>query len=124
MPTLHSNSAPTINYAPFVLSRAEAVELLELGSLAPSGGNIQPWRARISGNRIDLSVDQTRSNSMLDVGRLVSVMALGSFLENMSIGAERLGLVHDIDVRDIDDPEKLTIRITFVGRTKPRESML
>ena len=105
-----------------VLRTEELRELLELGAMAPSGGNVQPWRARATSSSVELFLDSSRSNSLIDVNRCASLMALGSFTENVTIAANRLGLVHDVAVQDEEDPAQLIVRFSFRGRTSPSEA--
>ncbi len=104
----------------FALSEQELETLLTSAAFAPSGGNIQPWRVvakagsagRTGPDRLEIHLDKTRSTSFLDAGRYASVMALGSFTENLSIAADALGLAHKINLpeyRGIDGPVALVV---------------
>lgn len=105
-----------------VLRMEDLRELLELGAMAPSGGNVQPWRARATSSSVELFLDLSRSNSLIDVNRYASLMALGSFTENVTIAANRLGLIHDVAIQDEGDPGQLIVRFSFRGRTSPLEA--
>jgi hypothetical protein len=119
------DASATAHRTSFAIKPSEVEELLQLGGLAPSGGNVQPWRARVQDDEIDLFLDPVRSDSLIDVGRYASSMALGSFLENVIIGAQHLGLMHDVEIQNADDAQKLLVRISFTGRTdRPHESVL
>lgn len=100
-----------------VVRVAEIDEVLRCGLRAASGGNMQPWRiSRRSENRVELSVDLGRSTTLIDAGRWASVFALGSFVENVLVAAEHLGLVVEIARSDTSSPEAVRIEVIFVGR--------
>ncbi len=61
-------------------------------TMAPSGGNIQPWRFEASGDVLRAFADPTRS-SLLDFRGRATRLALGAALEAAVIGARALG--HD-----------------------------
>ncbi|KKP59867.1 MAG: hypothetical protein UR52_C0002G0095 [Candidatus Gottesmanbacteria bacterium GW2011_GWA1_34_13] len=50
----------------FILSDKEIKILIKSGCLAPSGGNIQPWRVKVHPNMLDISIDSKRSVSFID----------------------------------------------------------
>ena len=61
-------------------------------TMAPSGGNVQPWRFEASGDVLRAFADPTRS-SLLDFRGRATRLALGAALEAAVIGARALG--HD-----------------------------
>ncbi|MDJ0555513.1 MAG: nitroreductase family protein [Microcoleaceae cyanobacterium MO_207.B10] len=91
----------------FQLTKSEIERLVTLGSLAPSGGNIQPWRVVVASRTLEIYLDCVRSTSFIDVERYASIFSLGSFAENVIIASEALGLVYDfrfIGYESIDKP--------------------
>jgi nitroreductase len=66
--------------------------LVSLATLAPSGGNCQPWRFSWDGRRLRLLHDAARSESFLDYRHLASWLAFGAAVENVALGAAQLGL--------------------------------
>lgn len=96
-----------------MLTTEEIEKLCAAGSLAPSGGNAQPWRVAASESRIEIGVDSDRG-SFLDVGGYAGLFAVGCFAENVSIAADTLGLSHDVTVNDDG-----TAVVTFSGRRDP-----
>jgi molybdopterin/thiamine biosynthesis adenylyltransferase/nitroreductase len=70
--------------------------LVRFATLAPSGGNCQPWRFRWDGRRLRLLHDLPRSESFLDYGDLASWLAFGAAAENVALVAGRMGL--DVEV--------------------------
>jgi len=72
-------------------------------SLAPSGGNCQPWRFTFSDRRFTVRLDRQRSDTMLDFNHQASRLALGAAIENAVWTARRLGV--EPDVRLLPDPD-------------------
>lgn len=66
-------------------------KLVKSASLAPSGGNVQPWKWLAHEKDIYLLHDQSRSRSLLDFAHTGSYYALGSAIENFIIEAHKAG---------------------------------
>lgn len=64
--------------------------------LAPSGGNVQPWRFVARGALVDCHVDEARAGTFLDFGGLASCMAVGAAVENLVLAAGLAGLSADV----------------------------
>ncbi|WP_394839359.1 Rv1355c family protein [Pendulispora rubella] len=71
----------------------EVRTLLAHGTLAPSGGNCQPWRFVVRGGRILCLHDEerSRSGSMLDVEHAATHLAFGALGRNIELAARALG---------------------------------
>lgn len=74
------------------LTRDQIVELIELAQTAPSGGNMQPWKWYAKQNQIFAFVDASQANSFLDYNYLGGMVGFGAAIENIIIGANKLGL--------------------------------
>jgi hypothetical protein len=72
-----------------MVSRREALEILDIGSCAISPYNTQPWRFLIRDNAIDIYILRTKNFFLKLQG--VSHMTLGCLLENLEAGARHLG---------------------------------
>ena len=83
-----------------MLTKEHTRALVQAGGAAPSGGNIQPWRVTAGATELEVWLDERRSTSFLDVSRYASVLALGSFAENVAIEARARGLSFSLDIRD------------------------
>ncbi|HKR52208.1 MAG TPA: Rv1355c family protein [Pseudonocardiaceae bacterium] len=81
MPAPGDSALPTREEMRFVVGCA---------TLAPSGGNAQPWRFTCRGATLVGTVDRTRT-SLLDVEGWAGCLALGAALEAALIGARALG---------------------------------
>lgn len=101
----------------FELTNKEIEEILTAGSLAPSGGNVQPWRIIVKNNKtMELMLDKKRADTFLDVGHLASYMALGSFMENLTIASESMGLEYVVREFTPTRLSKPFVQIIFTGR--------
>jgi len=69
----------------------ELHQILTEAALAPSGGNVQPWRFEVEGRRIRCWLDRARASTFLDFEGLASHLALGAAAENAELAAAALG---------------------------------
>lgn len=76
--------------APIAPSRDEMRFLVSCATLAPSGGNSQPWRFEASAEVLRAFVDPKRATTSMDTGR-AALLALGGALESAMLGARDLG---------------------------------
>lgn len=92
--------------------------LVKHATLAPSGGNCQPWRFHFTQGRLEAHVDPSRSRALLDWRGVASFAAMGCALENLDAAAAALGLTPD--VRLLPDPSRplLAFTATF-SRAQP-----
>lgn len=72
-------------------STAELRFVAECATLAPSGGNAQPWRFTARDGQLYACLDPARATTALDVDDRANRMALGAALEAAAIGARALG---------------------------------
>lgn len=108
----------------FKLSETQIKKLCEAGGMAPSGGNIQPWLVEVSADKILVKLNPSRINIFLDSGIYASIFSLGSFVENIQIAANFLGLTAEIIINDPQDLEYFCIQIKFLsGEEKKEENM-
>lgn len=97
--------APALVRASFPPAAEHLRRLVEFGILAPSGGNIQPWRFTIQrAGHILCDLDPERTRQLLDYDRTASLLAIGAAVENMSIAARAMGLSAQIEM--VDDPAR------------------
>ena len=83
-------------------------QLVVAGGLAPSAGNMQPWKFLWSQKRLLLFHDVGRSHSFWDPDHFIAHIALGACVENVVLKAHELG----IEVRSVLFPEKHTPSLT------------
>jgi molybdopterin/thiamine biosynthesis adenylyltransferase len=65
--------------------------LVEAGTMAPSGGNCQPWFWYYKGTNLYLLHDEMRSRSLLDFEKRGSFLSFGAAMENVRLKALELG---------------------------------
>lgn len=70
----------------------EIGKLITAGGLAPSSGNMQPWRFAWHGKRLLLFHDHARSHSFWDPDHFIAHIGLGACVENVVLKAHELGL--------------------------------
>ncbi|MBY0424712.1 MAG: Rv1355c family protein, partial [Cytophagales bacterium] len=73
------------------LSLHDLEKILQLATLAPSGGNSQPWRWHYSDKFLYLFFDKASSTSFLDFDDTASLISLGTCIENLVLAAHHLG---------------------------------
>ena len=74
----------------FLPARAEMTDLVRYATLAPNGHNAQPWRFRLSQDRIDVLPDLDRRTPNVDPDDHHLFVSLGSAAENLALaGAAR-----------------------------------
>jgi len=82
-----------------MLTKKIADKIIQAGIAAPSGDNLQPWQFHWDGaNHIDvlirdLDIDKSLFNIIYRGQKLVSLITIGTAVENMRICAEDLGYV-------------------------------
>jgi len=77
--------------------------LVRYAVLAPSSHNTQPWKFRISADRLDLFMDQERWLKVADDDQRELHISTGCALENLLVAAEHFGLGHQTDY--LPDPK-------------------
>src|SRR5579859_7820367 len=100
----------------FKLDKEKIQTLIEHAGMAPSGGNIQPWKVLVEGETIRIKLDPQRSNNFLDIGYYASFFALGTFTENLCITANELGLKYNIFFPKFTDISSTIVEIVFSGK--------
>ena len=74
-----------------LLNDQELNAILEAATLAPSGGNAQPWKWVYFGKTLFLFKDQLQSDTLLDFDGNAALVGLGAALENLHLQALSLG---------------------------------
>lgn len=74
------------------LDQAQLHAVVEAGGLAPSAGNMQPWKFLWNDRRLLLFHDPERSYSYFDPDHRIAHIALGTCLENVVLKAHAIGL--------------------------------
>jgi tRNA A37 threonylcarbamoyladenosine dehydratase len=103
------------------LSNSQVEELVEAASLAPSGGNTQPWKWLAHPNALFLFHDEKESASWIDYKFSASYVALGAAIENLKIKAESLQLLANYQLFPNGEGSKLVAVMTFTDLEKKTE---
>ncbi|ABS24246.1 Rv1355c family protein [Anaeromyxobacter sp. Fw109-5] len=113
--------APMVVRSRAALDAQRVRELVWLATLAPSGGNCQPWRFSWDGKRLRLVHDAARSRSFLDHRDLASWLAFGAAVENVALAAAAMGLDAAVELRpDPGDPAAVCdLRFAATGGAAP-----
>jgi molybdopterin/thiamine biosynthesis adenylyltransferase/nitroreductase len=83
-------------------------EILRAASLAPSGGNIQPWEFVTAENRVEIHLVPERSTTM-DVEFRASYLAIGAALGNARIAAAAAGRLGSVELLPPGTPDRLAV---------------
>lgn len=104
--TEESTAASSLSVRTVAPVEDEAIRrIAHAATLAPSGGNTQPWRLSWNGRRLRLSIDAPRAGSLLDHAFRGTHVALGAAVENVTLTAQALGLqAHTAWFPEADDP--------------------
>jgi tRNA A37 threonylcarbamoyladenosine dehydratase len=90
---------PPLESAHFPDAVPELIQfVVEHGTLAPSGGNCQPWQFYFGDGAVWVVHDWRRSKNLLDGRKHGSLLALGAAIENVAIAAAHRGYTTDIQV--------------------------
>lgn len=91
-------------------------ELMTAAALAPSGGNLQPWKWIYQNKNLYLFRDTERTSPLLDYDNVCSNIALGTTTENVVLKAHELKLDVAIEKFPIADNHPLTAILRFCNR--------
>lgn len=88
-------------------------------SLAPSGGNAQPWRFVVDGDTFSIEIDRRRTSTM-DVRSRGSLVAIGAALFNARTAASTLGRLGEVQLFPDGPASDVVARLTF-GRDRDEQ---
>jgi hypothetical protein len=91
-------------------------QLVEAGGMAPSAGNMQPWKFMWLNKQLLLLHDISRSRSAFDPDNRIAQIAMGACLENIVLRAHSLAL--EVVVRSEGLPSPLQATFSFY-KTQP-----
>jgi nitroreductase len=87
-------------------------------SLAPSGGNVQPWRFALTAGALDFELDRSRTSGM-DVRFRGSYVALGAAVFNARVAAAAAGRLGPVVLFPEGASSDVVARLTFEGGNDP-----
>lgn len=109
---LEKTLGPTTAHA-LELNRVVIEQLVEAGGLAPSAGNMQPWKFLWHGKRLFLFHDESRSQSFWDPDHLIAQIALGACVENIVLKAHALDMEVKSKLFPVEQVPRLTALFEF-----------
>ena len=95
------------------LSSEQIEDIVYHACLAPSGGNIQPWKWVYKDGQLALFFTELDNDSLLDFDGNASLIALGAAIENAVLRAQKLGVNVKIDYFPLEKSEELVAVLTF-----------
>jgi molybdopterin/thiamine biosynthesis adenylyltransferase len=98
------------------LTPAQVRRLVTAATLAPSGGNSQPWRWLWRERRLCVFLDASRSRSLLDFRSLAAVAAVGAAAENLVIAAHAEGFGVRLNALPLGNESELLAIFEFIER--------
>jgi hypothetical protein len=108
-----------------LLSHEEALDLVRLAVLAPSGHNTQPWRFELGADRIVLRPDLSRRLPVVDPDDHALYISLGAALENLVIAARQRSLGAEVAAFAAEAPDAIVVRLRRSHGNEPgREAEL
>ncbi len=87
------------------LSEAEVAKIVEAATLAPTGGNNQPWKWVYKNNVLHLFHEKSITYSFGDFNDMVSHIGLGAALENLVLKAHEMG--YEVQVNEFPNQQDL-----------------
>ena len=97
--------------------------VVEAGSLAPSGDNLQPWIVAHDGEGIRVTVDPSRDRSLYNFQLRPSLIALGAMVENMVIAARHAGFEARVALEPGADERLRSASLSFEPAEGPPDEL-
>jgi len=98
--------------------------VVEHAILAPSGGNCQPWRFHVDGERLFVGLNRSRSTTLLDRRKHASLLALGAAIENIAVAAAHRDYSTRVERFPSQDDPDIVAALHFVWGASPAEREL
>ncbi len=98
--------------------------IVTAAGLAPSGGNIQPWKWVYSNNALFLFHDIHFSFSLLDFNNYGSYVGLGAAIENAELKANELGYTPTTQYFPLGKPNALIAKLVFEKADTKKDSLV
>jgi len=95
------------------LSEQQITTLVESAIMAPSGGNVQPWKWIYRNKTLLLFNDINRSESILNYKKTASLISLGAATENLLLKAKQLKIGVSISKFPLGDDNDLICSFQF-----------
>jgi len=103
------------------LSEQQITTLVESAIMAPSGGNVQPWKWIYRNKTLLLFNDINRSESILNYKKTASLISLGAATENLLLKAKQLKIGVSISKFPLGDDNDLICSFQFQPLIEKKE---
>ncbi|MCT4580681.1 MAG: Rv1355c family protein [Flavobacteriales bacterium] len=101
------------------LTEKEVLTLVEASILAPSGGNIQPWKWIFKGGTLYLFNDIYRKESILNYKNQANFIAFGAATENLILASSTIQAGVKYELFPFSQSSNLIAAFTFFSENKP-----
>lgn len=85
------------------MPHADLLKIVEAGTRAPSGDNVQPWSFRAGDDRVEVLLVRGKDSSLYNHEERASLIAIGCLVENMRLRAAALGYEASLEVVPHDE---------------------
>jgi len=104
------------------MNRSELLKFIEIGILAPSADNLQPWKFKITNNQIDLFLDSERIKNFCDESLFAPYLSAGAVIENMRLAAGENGYLLSVSYFPDSNNPKLVASLWFTESELEKQS--
>lgn len=98
-------------------------KIIKIGTMAPSGDNVQPWRFVVSGNTIKLFNVPEKDNSLYNFKQNASMIANGAVIENIVIATKEFGYRTDIKFFPNEDDKNHVADIILITENIEKDKL-
>ncbi len=99
-------------------------DMLTEATLAPSGGNTQPWCFEVDGACVNVCLNGRRETGLLDVQNIASRLALGAVVDILAIGAAARSRHARITYQPNSERPEVVARVDVIEGTTPEDLSL
>lgn len=112
----------SINSEIYEISEDIIRHIVDMGTMAPSADNCQPWKFTWDKTTLTLRSDPKRTGFFYDINEESTLMTLGAVLENISTAATHYGLTINYNLKP-SNLNEITIEITFQNENCPEDPL-
>lgn len=105
-----------------IIDKDKLTTIVEAATLAPTGGNNQPWKWVFKNNTLHLFHEKSITYSFGDFNDMVSHIGLGAALENLVLKSHEIGLEVQIDEFPYKEDLRYVAAINFINSDENAQS--
>ncbi len=98
--------------------------VIQAGIQAPSGDNVQPWKFRLDGNKLELLLDRLADQSFFNPRQTATLISAGAAVQNMTYAAGALRLDCAIELFPEGEGTDLAARLAFTPVEHPSHELM